>query len=160
MRESIGGAWLFGIVVTFIVLFSSFLAYSVSYTKAFNVKNMIIDYIETSEGYTSYTASSDIYNANLSNDPTVEGKSFNLIKNVGYNYSLTQNIVCEKGYNKPGGYCLVKVCPDGSSVSNVHYKVTTYIALEIPIVSVVVKIPISGETRSIYHDNTGYACTP
>ena len=39
MRESIGGAWLFGIVIVFITLFASFLTYSISYTKAFNTKN-------------------------------------------------------------------------------------------------------------------------
>ena len=52
MRESIGGAWLFGIVIVFIFFFSGFLAYSISYTKAFNVKNNIISFIEEYEGYT------------------------------------------------------------------------------------------------------------
>ena len=51
MRESIGGTWLFGIVIVFIALFSAFLAYSISYTRAFNVKNEIINYIERNEGY-------------------------------------------------------------------------------------------------------------
>ena len=46
MREAIGGTWLFGIVILFIALFSAFLAYSVSYTKAFNTKNEIINIIE------------------------------------------------------------------------------------------------------------------
>ena len=41
MREAIAGTWLFGIVITFIVMFTSFLAYSISYTKAFNLKNEI-----------------------------------------------------------------------------------------------------------------------
>ena len=45
MRESMGGTWLFGIVIVFIALFASFLAYSISYTRAFNVKNEIINYI-------------------------------------------------------------------------------------------------------------------
>ena len=39
MRESMGGSWLIGIVALFIVLFSGFIAYSVSYTKAFKTKN-------------------------------------------------------------------------------------------------------------------------
>ena len=42
MRESMGGTWLFGIVIVFIALFASFLAYSISYTRAFNVKNEIV----------------------------------------------------------------------------------------------------------------------
>ena len=46
MRESIGGAWLVGIVITFVVLFTSYLALSVNYSKAFKVKNDIISLIE------------------------------------------------------------------------------------------------------------------
>ena len=36
MREAIGGTWLFGLVLTFIVFFASFLAVSINYSKAFN----------------------------------------------------------------------------------------------------------------------------
>lgn len=52
MRESIGGAWLVGIVITFVVLFTSYLALSVNYSKAFKVKNEIISLIEENEGLT------------------------------------------------------------------------------------------------------------
>ena len=45
MREAIGGTWLFGLVITFIVFFASFLAVSINYSKAFNVKNNIVDII-------------------------------------------------------------------------------------------------------------------
>ena len=44
MRESMGATWLFGIVALFIVLFSGFMAYSISYTKAFKTKNEIFKY--------------------------------------------------------------------------------------------------------------------
>ena len=50
MREAIGGTWLFGLVITFIVFFASFLAISINYSKAFNVKNNIVDLISKYEG--------------------------------------------------------------------------------------------------------------
>ena len=50
MREAIGGTWLFGLVLTFIVFFASFLAVSINYSKAFNVKNNIVDLISKYEG--------------------------------------------------------------------------------------------------------------
>ena len=53
MRESIGGTWLTGIVITFLALFAGFLAYSISYTKAFRVKDNIIQIIEQNEGFTT-----------------------------------------------------------------------------------------------------------
>ena len=52
MRESIGASWMLGIVVVFVFLFLFFLTYSINYTRAFNVKNEIINYIEHAEGYT------------------------------------------------------------------------------------------------------------
>ena len=55
MREAIGGTWIFSIVIVFIVLFTSFLAISVNYSKAFKVKNGIINIIEKKEGVSDST---------------------------------------------------------------------------------------------------------
>ena len=38
MRESIGGTWILSIVMTFLMLFTAYLAVSVNYAKAFRVK--------------------------------------------------------------------------------------------------------------------------
>lgn len=162
MRESIGGAWLFGIVIVFIALFSAFLTYSVSYTKAFNTKNEIINIIEENEGFTMHTDTSvDIKNAIDSElEKSTEGKIFRYMKDIGYNYSADIKCETENGEIEMSGqgYCISKICPnfgrvDGTT-SNTHYKVTTFIALEIPFIGVTVRIPISGETRTIYHDET------
>ncbi len=167
MRESIGGAWLFGIVIVFIFFFSGFLAYSISYTKAFNVKNNIITYIEQYEGYSTSEERDLLSLDDESLGKSVEGMAFRLIKNTGYNYSGTKGIECEgtqdgsTNYVKTGGYCVVKYCPNGPDAdnSNVHYKITTFIALKLPIIDITVKIPISGETRTIYTDESNYPCT-
>ena len=83
-----------------------------------------------------------------------------MIKNVGYNYTLAENIKCDNGkLAASGGYCITKYCTSPSDpVSNVHYKVTTYIALEVPVVNILVKIPISGETRTLYTDHGSLPC--
>ena len=49
MREAIGGTWLFGLVITFIVFFASFLAVSINYSKAFNVKNEVVNIVSKYE---------------------------------------------------------------------------------------------------------------
>ena len=46
MRESVGSTWTFGLVITFIFLFSSFLVLTINYTKAYKVKNETISIIE------------------------------------------------------------------------------------------------------------------
>ena len=50
MRESIGVLSIFSIVMTFIVLFVSYLAVSINYANAFRVKNNLISAIENREG--------------------------------------------------------------------------------------------------------------
>ena len=175
MRESIGGAWLFGIVITFIFLFSGFLAYSISYTKAFNVKNEIINLIEQNMGLDGFEK--DMYGQLSEADKkTVHYKIFQLIYNVGYNSETSSQIPCRDGKmvgtNLGGlGVCVIKYCtvpkikPDGTKaevserrLTNVHYKVTSYISLKIPVIESIIKIPISGETSTIYTDKTSFPC--
>ena len=70
-------------------------------------------------------------------------------------YALNNNSnPCKEGELQAGGYCLAKRCPN--SVENgsdrVYYKVTTYISLSIPFLDFGIKIPISGETKSLYNN--------
>ena len=164
MRESIGGTWLTGIVVTFLALFAGFLTYSISYTKAFRVKDNIVQIIEENEGYTFAASSKDNYIENVMNaslddlekNGSAEAEIFALIKKVGYNFAT--NIACDSSAI-PGteqyGYCVEKYCTNTANIDKVYYKITTYIALNIPVVNVTVRIPISGETNTLYHDSTG-----
>lgn len=169
MREAIGGSWLFGIVITFIALFSSFLAYSISYTRAFNTKNEIINLIEQNEGFTKYK-NNDIKNASdeqLKQDGSVEAMAFYKIKALGYNYTTAEQINCNSAKNsgdlnaemKTGGYCLTKVCSNGNNGEGVYYKVTTFIAIKLPVINIMIKVPISGETRTLYYDNKNEECS-
>ncbi len=160
MREAMGSTWLIGIIITFIAVFSAFLAYSISYTKAFKVKNEIINIIENNEGYSVVPGGklSNMSEANLNKDSHTDAKIYRFIKAIGYNYSVFDNKSnpCEKSHQlKEGGYCLVKYCEGNGSV---HYKVTTYISLSIPVINIGLNIPISGETKSMYYDTSTYEC--
>lgn len=50
MREAIGGTWLFQIVILFVLLFAGYMCLSINHSKAFNVKNEIIQTIQTYKG--------------------------------------------------------------------------------------------------------------
>ena len=165
MKEAMGGTWLTGLVIVFIFLFAGFLAYSISYTKAFRVKNEILNLIERNEGFT--TSANDLNNITddaLKSDPSVEGKAFAYIKAMGYNYSVFDgtNDPCARnndGEKQKGGYCLIKYCPKAGESEKVYYKVTTFIVLSIPIINVTVKLPISGETKALYYDVSTFRCS-
>jgi len=166
MRESIGSTWLTGIIITFIAIFSGFLAYSISYTKAFRVENQIINIIEQKEGFSEFKSSNsnvvirNASEADLKADSSAEGEIFKYVKALGYNYTMFDNgsNPCKEGKLKDGGYCLVKYCYKNGDTVKTHYKVTTYISLSIPVINVGINIPISGETKSIYYDNSNYKC--
>lgn len=159
MREAMGGTWLFGIVALFIVLFSGFMAYSISYTKAFKTKNEILNYIEQSEGFTTSrivdnTPVDRLTEEELKNSSAVDARAYRLIKNYGYNGISDCGDYGELQY---GGYCIQKKClndlDDKNSSPKVVYQVTTFISLNVPIINVTVKLPITGETRTMYYDN-------
>ncbi len=46
MKESIGSVWIFAICMTFIVLFTGYIAIAVNYSKAFRIKSHIVSEIE------------------------------------------------------------------------------------------------------------------
>ena len=50
MREAIGGTWLFNLVIFFVLLFAGYMCLSINYSKAFNVKDKIINEIERNGG--------------------------------------------------------------------------------------------------------------
>lgn len=166
MKDAIGGTWIMGIFIVFIVLFAAFMAYSISYTKAFRVKNEIINIIERNEGFSESSRKSDLknYNYDFKQDDSVESKVFEYIKAAGYDYETSETVNCmsvrgeDLGSMMTGGYCLKKVCPSSGDSEKVYYKVTTFIALSIPIFNITVKLPISGETKSMYYDRGNFGC--
>ena len=52
MRDAIGGVFSLQIIVIFMLVVNGYLAFTVNYTKAFRVKNQIIQIIEQHEGLT------------------------------------------------------------------------------------------------------------
>lgn len=50
MKEAVGGTWLFGIVITFIVFFTTYISLSTNYAKTFRVKDEILLTIEHYKG--------------------------------------------------------------------------------------------------------------
>ena len=153
MREAIGGSWLFTIVMTFIVLFSSFLAISINYSRAFSVKNEILSLIERNEGF-STTGDSTTNCTDTSTQCQVQ----KYLRKASYN--ITDTITCpniyDDAYGDPtssqsGGYSIKKTCTSGGT----YYTVTTFVRIELPIIWSAFNVPITGQTMNIYYDSSG-----
>lgn len=149
MRESIGGTVITGIVIFFITIFSAFLAISVNYTKAFKVKNRIINILEESEGYSD--------NAKTKISEYLKNAGFSMaVKNTSgsYVFSCPDEFNDKNGnktYPEEGGYCIKKICASEGA----YYKVASFIKIEIPIIWNVFTVPVIGETMVIYTTTDG-----
>lgn len=148
MRESIGGAWILGIVMTFIVLFASFLAISINYSKAFKVKNNVVDLIEKNEGMTNQ-AVSDIYSYLQSEGYILKGKC-----NSGYTgFDMSGK---SSGTDK-SLYCVKKnTITEDVALEKAYYSVEVFFRLDLPIFGDIFTFKVSGETMSIYFAEDDY----
>lgn len=163
MRDAIGGTLTIQIIVIFLIIVNSYLAFSVNYTKAFRVKNQIISIIEKNEGPTrqaeeeikeymdkvSYSASYLNSCSSLSKDDKQgEGKEW---KDVTYKVGAKTSIYC---------YAINKQDSTGGTDEEVtyagsYYSVATFVDINIPVLKtffgeIATKFAIKGETKMIY----------
>lgn len=147
MRESIGGAWILGIVMTFIVLFASFLAVSINYSKAFKVKNNVVDLIEKNEGMTD-DAVNDIWKYLSSEGYILKGSCDT---SNGY-----------KGFDKNGDtsgkalYCVKREDVVDVALDKAYYSVVIFFRLDLPVFGEIFTFKVTGETMSIYFAEDDY----
>lgn len=50
MKDSLANVWLLGIIITFILLFSAYIAITVDYSQTFKLKNEVLNIIEKNKG--------------------------------------------------------------------------------------------------------------
>ncbi len=50
MKEAIGGTWLFGLTITFIALFTTFVSVTTNYSRCYKIKDEVISAIERKRG--------------------------------------------------------------------------------------------------------------
>ena len=143
MREAIGGTWIFSIVIFFIVLFTGYLAVSVNYSKAFKVKNGIINIIEQNEGLNT----------------AAQSQIDNYLNGVGYYvYSTCSTSEGEKGYgtnntNSGNRYCISKRESGEGTFRKTYYKVRVFFRLDLPVFGSLLVFPVTGETKAVYFAN-------
>lgn len=143
MSNAYGGIVNITFIVVFIVIVSGYLAFSVSYNKAFRVKNKIISTIEECEGLT----------------PKAEEKIKEYMKEIGYNMASDWKIdsisgkkaVCPSGQ----GYCYYAEDIENSNELGIKkvFFVTTAVNIDMPILNKILPnmkiFQVSGSTKTI-----------
>lgn len=161
MRDAIGGSIIMVWILIFLVVITSILGFAFNYTKAFRLKNAVLDYLEDGQGFT----------------PEVQEKIMSLRTKYGYGNKLAYadtSWMCDNGicikYNKiydgsnksdPGDRAIgTKYCGSNPDCKVGYYSVTTFIYVNIPIIVDVLAevqknggLNVSGDTATIKISN-------
>lgn len=174
MRESIGAAWIFSLVLVFILMFTGFVAVSVNYARAFQLKNVVVNLIEENEGVP--TMSNSLENAILSyveqNGYTAHDTSPEILSEEDSDgRSMTwERVKCIRNGNPAASDCTVAIYKaetgdyeylNDKKYKNVfngtethvrrdYYKVITFFDFDLPVFRHILTFKVNGETQVIY----------
>ena len=143
------------IVLTFIALFSGYLAFSINYSKAFRMKNGIVERIEK-HGGPNREALDDI--SNLMNDISYssKGKCSNFFNNDELKWGGISKNQVTKSWDVTSGeafnYCLQRVDSYNTNgqLSASYYKVYVFFSISLPVINTSSFFNVTGETSNIY----------
>ncbi len=152
MRDAFGGVVNISMIVVFIALVSGLMAFNVTYTKAFRVKNRIIDLTEQ-------------YREKCMDSEECSSKAASYIQSIGYNsptMDISRMVNSYPEYSAwecQNGYCIGEkrtVDVHDSSLESVQYKVVTQIIIDIPIINKIMPylrfFQVSGDTNTLTED--------
>ena len=148
MRDAIGQVFVLQIIFVFVLLINGYMAYSVNYTRAFRVKNQIVNILEQYEG--PY------------NDEGID-KINQYIDRMAYDVNNQQMLDFEsknEGAECPGykGWCYlthdVNINDADGERKGTYYTVVTFVNIDIPVINNIIGLgnflQVVGETRTIY----------
>ena len=145
MRDAIGQVFTLQIILAFVLLINGYMAYSVNYTRAFRVKNQIINIVEQYEGVTNDEAKEKI-------NAYVQQMNYE-VSNTLINNKRSEGYECFKE-----GWCYkennVSTADGDGQRTGKYYTIVTFVNIDIPVINKIIGLgqflSVSGETRTIY----------
>ncbi len=146
MKESISTSYLFMAVIVIIGLCATIIIGGLSYSKAFKIKNRIVEILEKNKGY-SDTAKNDIEALlNETGYPVLRERNWRCPNGRGEDSvgldSTDEGITALNNPPENYKYCIYQY----KTVRGYYYSVVTYMPIELPIVGGF-QIPIYGDTK-------------
>ncbi len=152
MREAIGGTWIIQLVIIFMLIFVAFLALSLNYSKAFQIKNDMLTMIEKKEGITTTDDGSIalINNYLLSSGYRVRHSCPENSYGVSNLESTAIESVSDTG--KQYYYCVQKISsPSTNHPDKVFYRINVFFYFNLPVIGDIFRFDISGTTNDIIY---------
>ena len=158
MREAIGGTWLFNLVIFFVLLFAGYMCLSINYTRAFNVKDKIINELERNGGVKTFDRNDTAINRIVDYMGQVGYRTTGSCD--GYDYGCDRQGNCQTIGNTTTRYafCLSEVkAGDTYTLARTdefwyvsYYKVQVFYHLDLPIIRSAFQFSIKGDTKLLY----------
>ncbi len=164
MRESIAGAWLYSLILIFMVILVGFVSVSLNYNKAYKLKTSVVNIIEQFQGINKDSVGT--IGKHLDNNGYINGKTCRKLFKNGEKYIEINNGVASnvktKGASdaesKPAQVCvtrtLAKKNDDDTSVQrDYYYDVYMFFSFSLPVFGDVFKFTVTGSTNAIHYPN-------
>lgn len=172
MRESISYSFLLNIVILFVFTCFAIVMGILSYYKAFKANTIISETIEKYEGYNCVSAEEIATKLGTIGygtpfDVTCNGKGENCMTDTGQNYAIIS-------YNLDDGFSNARIvqtnengyekmnssykCDSKGCTTNRHYQygVYTYMYVDLPVISSLIRIPFFSKTSIMYEFRNFY----
>ena len=152
MRNAIGGAWLYSMVMVFTVFLVAFVSITLNYANAYKMQNQMMSAIEANDGFNS--------------------SSLEQMQGVISTYSYRSTGNCESGYtdgdfigvlngnkgnkNVDGkyNYCISRIKSSSAGSNNYtkyYYNVTVFFGFDLPLFGNLYTFRVNGETNGIMY---------
>ena len=167
MKEAISNAFVFNLVIVFVIILLAFFIGSIGYSKASKVKNRIVEEIEkeaehSSDPENAYTkAKAEIENWLAFGSEDGSGIGYRMNTKGGNRTNCPSASEVQSGL--PSGtkvtnvtetndyeYCVYRIekCDRDNARCDLYYRVIAYMYFDVPVIGQFIQIPIVGETMS------------
>lgn len=154
MREAVGNAFVVNIVILFLFLIMFVFVGTISYSKAFKIKNRIVNYIEEQDGQIYNTDRTKLIDNGIKN---AKNDIDEILSHIGYQIRIGRanckiskaggNLLFPADDSRTSGYnyCIVMY---NENNGDYYFGVTTFMKFEIPIINYWLEFPVYGETKT------------
>lgn len=142
MNQAVGNTAIVNIVVVFVIIIGGLFVSSLSYSKAYKVKNVIINAIEEHNGYTDQ-AKDQI-------EKTLTQMGYRVNRNATQSCPAPEVDGTVKALTTSNNfrYCVWKI----DETRGTYYKVTAYMYYDIPLVSNALEFEVHGHTKVFFKE--------
>ncbi len=148
MKEAIANAGVFNLIIIFVIILMAFFIGSLGYSKAFKVKNKIVEEIEKEEGYTEITKNNiESWLKDVGYRVNPKDGSFSCPSVDNGNRAVAPLTIEGSNYQ----YCVYELTTCSSSDKarcGTYYRVTAYMYFDFPVIGDLIRIPVTGETKT------------